>query len=56
MVYDKTHMVGLIIRPQHIAIIFEEWEKTGEDMPYAISLGAPPIAIMAASMPLPAGV
>ncbi|SCV28321.1 related to 3-polyprenyl-4-hydroxybenzoate decarboxylase and related decarboxylases [Fusarium fujikuroi] len=56
MVYDKTRMVGLIMKPQHIARIFEEWKKTGNDVPYAIALGAPPIATMAASMSLPSGV
>ncbi|KAF5979426.1 ferulic acid decarboxylase 1 [Fusarium coicis] len=56
MVYDKTRMVCLIMKPQHIARIFEEWKNTGKDVPYAIALGAPPIATMAASMPLPAGV
>ena len=43
-------------QPQHIARIYEQWQKTGKDVPYAIALGAPPIAIMAASMPLPQGV
>ncbi|KAH6874428.1 UbiD decarboxylyase family [Thelonectria olida] len=56
MVYDKTRLVGLIMKPQHIARIFGEWKKMGRDVPYAIALGAPPIATMAASMPLPAGV
>jgi UbiD family decarboxylase len=56
MIYDKTRMAGLIMKPQHIARIFEQWQNKGEDMPYAIALGAPPIAVMAASMPIPEGV
>jgi UbiD family decarboxylase len=56
MVHDKTRMAGLIMKPQHIARIYEQWVKKGEDVPYAIALGAPPIAVMAASMPLPSGV
>lgn len=56
MVHDKNRMTGLIMKPQHIARIFEKWVEKGEDVPYAIALGAPPIAVMAASMPLPAGV
>ncbi|KAH8680665.1 UbiD decarboxylyase family [Xylariales sp. PMI_506] len=56
MIHDKTTMVGLIMKPQHIARLFAEWKKVGKDVPYAIALGAPPIATMAASMPLPAGV
>ncbi|KAF2496464.1 UbiD family decarboxylase [Lophium mytilinum] len=56
MIHDKNRMAGLILKPQHIARIFEQWQKTGKDVPYAIALGAPPIAVMAASMPLPSGV
>lgn len=56
MVHDKNRMSGLIMKPQHIARIYEKWVEKGEDVPYAIALGAPPIAVMAASMPLPAGV
>lgn len=56
MMYDKTRMTGPIMKPQHIARIFEQWKGIGQNIPYAIALGAPPIATMAASMPLPAGV
>lgn len=56
MIHDRNRMSGLIMKPQHIARIFGKWKQTGRDVPYAIALGAPPIATMAASMPLPAGV
>jgi UbiD family decarboxylase len=56
MIHDKNQMAGLIMKPQHIARIFEQWQKIGQDVPYAIALGAPPVAVMAASMPLPEGV
>jgi UbiD family decarboxylase len=56
MIRDKRTMVGLIMKPQHIARIFDEWKRTGQNVPYAIALGAPPIATMAASMPIPEGV
>ncbi|KAK5060999.1 hypothetical protein LTR84_007540 [Exophiala bonariae] len=56
MIHDKNRMSGLIMKPQHIARIYEQWQNKGEDVPYAIALGAPPIAVMAASMPLPQGV
>lgn len=36
MIYDKTRMVGIIMKPQHIARIFAEWKKTSKDVPYAI--------------------
>lgn len=56
MVHDRNRLVGLIMKPQHIAQIFASWEGKVKEIPYAIALGAPPIAVMAASMPLPKGV
>lgn len=56
MVYDKRHLVGLVMLPQHIAQIQEMWKKEGKDVPWALAFGVPPAAIMAASMPLPDGV
>lgn len=56
MVYDNKHLVGLVIEPQHIWQIHNLWKKEGKDVPWALCLGVPPAAIMAASMPLPTGV
>src|SRR4051794_3859683 len=56
MIHNKNRMAGLIMKPQHIARIYQQWKNIGKDVPYAIALGAPPIAVMAASMPLPKGV
>jgi UbiD family decarboxylase len=56
MIHDKNRMAGLIMKPQHIARIFEQWQKTGKDVLYAIALEAPPIAVMAASTTLPSDV
>lgn len=55
MVYDRNHLVGLVIEPQHIWQIHQQWKKIGKDMPWALAFGVPPAAIMAASMPLPDG-
>ncbi|KAL9614006.1 MAG: hypothetical protein Q9167_001486 [Letrouitia subvulpina] len=55
MVYDKDHLVGLLILPHHIAQIREKWKIAGKDVPWALALGVPPVAMMAASMPLPEG-
>ncbi len=38
---------------QHTGSVFKEWRRHGEDMPVAIAMGVPPIALYAASMPLP---
>ena len=56
MVNDKNHLVGLVIEPQHIWQIHQMWNKEGKDVPWALALGVPPAAIMAASMPIPEGV
>lgn len=55
MVHDRNHLVGLVIEPQHIFQIFEQWKAIGKDMPWALAVGVPPAAIMASSMPLPDG-
>ncbi|KAF2091008.1 putative 3-octaprenyl-4-hydroxybenzoate carboxy-lyase [Saccharata proteae CBS 121410] len=55
MVYDKRHLVGLVIPPQHIWQIQQMWKKEGKDVPWALAFGVPPAAIMASSMPLPDG-
>nr|POE77950.1 ferulic acid decarboxylase 1 [Quercus suber] len=47
---------GLIVPTQHIGLIHKMWCDEGKDTPYAIAFGAPPAAIMAASMPIPDGV
>ncbi|KAK1641484.1 hypothetical protein BDP81DRAFT_446369 [Colletotrichum phormii] len=55
MVYDRNHLAGLVIEPQHIWQIHQRWKKDGRDMPWALVFGVPPAAIMASSMPLPGG-
>ncbi|KAK1518648.1 uncharacterized protein CCOS01_11468 [Colletotrichum costaricense] len=55
MVYDRNHLAGLVIEPQHIWQIHQMWKKEGKDMPWALVFGVPPAAIMASSMPLPSG-
>ncbi|KAI1387612.1 putative 3-octaprenyl-4-hydroxybenzoate carboxy-lyase [Hypoxylon trugodes] len=56
MVHDRNHLAGAVLEVQHIGKIHAMWKKLGKDMPVAIAFGAPPAAIMAASMPLPDGV
>ncbi|KAG9693871.1 UbiD-domain-containing protein, partial [Aureobasidium melanogenum] len=56
MIHDNRHLVGLVIEPQHIWQIRDLWKKEGRDVPWALCFGVPPAAIMASSMPLPAGV
>ncbi|KAK4700685.1 hypothetical protein P7C70_g5561, partial [Phenoliferia sp. Uapishka_3] len=51
-----SHLVGLVIEPQHIWQIHQKWKAIGKDCPWALCLGGPPAALMAASMPIPDGV
>ncbi|KKK18238.1 putative 3-octaprenyl-4-hydroxybenzoate carboxy-lyase [Aspergillus rambellii] len=56
MVHDKNHLTGLVIEPQHIWQIQQQWKKIGKDVPWALAFGVPPAGIMASSMPIPDGV
>lgn len=56
MVHDKTRLSGLVMPPQHIGRIFSQWEEKGEDIPWALAMGVPPAAILAAGVAVPEGV
>lgn len=53
MLKDKKELVGLCIPPQHNWQIREMWRKQGKDVPWALALGVPPAAIIAAALPIP---
>ncbi|KAE8377994.1 putative 3-octaprenyl-4-hydroxybenzoate carboxy-lyase [Aspergillus bertholletiae] len=53
MVHDKNRLVGLVLPPQHIYQIRELWRKEGREAPWALALGVPTAAIIAAGMPIP---
>lgn len=55
-VHSKRKMTGLLPSNQHIGIIRQMWKDQGRDVPWALVFGVPPVAIMAASMPIPEGV
>ncbi|EXK77375.1 hypothetical protein FOQG_17908 [Fusarium oxysporum f. sp. raphani 54005] len=57
MVHDKRRLACLVIPGQHNSMIRDQWLKQGKDeIPWALALGAPPAASIAASIPLPPGV
>lgn len=56
MLVDRNTLAGPAIPTQHIGMIREMWRREGKPMPWAMALGAPPAAVAAAGMPLPAGV
>jgi len=53
MLLDERRAGYAIMPFQHTGRVFKEWRERGEDMPIALVLGVPPIALYAASMPLP---
>ncbi|MFI7004947.1 UbiD family decarboxylase [Streptomyces sp. NPDC050145] len=56
MLHDRTTLVGPAMPQQHVGMIREMWRELGRPTPWAMVLGAPPAALAAAGMPLPAGV
>ncbi|MEU2379566.1 UbiD family decarboxylase [Streptomyces misionensis] len=56
MLHDRNTLVGPAMPQQHVGMIREMWRREGKPTPWAMVLGAPPAALAAAGMPLPAGV
>ncbi|MFF1685189.1 UbiD family decarboxylase [Streptomyces sp. NPDC058254] len=56
MLNSPDTLVGPAMPQQHIGMIHQMWRERGEPTPWAMVLGAPPAALAAAGMPLPAGV
>lgn len=56
MLHDRRTLVGPAMAQQHVGMIRDMWRAQGEPTPWAMVLGAPPAALAAAGMPLPARV
>lgn len=56
MLHNPDTLVGPAMPQQHIGMIREMWREQGRPTPWAMALGAPPAALAAAGMPLPAHV
>jgi UbiD family decarboxylase len=56
MMIDGRHMTGLVLPQQHIGVIWQEWEKLGKPMPFAVVQGGDPGVPMVGGMPIPAEV
>lgn len=56
MMIDGKHMTGLVLHPQHIAYVWQQWADLGRDMPFALVQGGPPVLPFVSGMPLPDGV
>lgn len=56
MMIDGKHMTGLVVHPQHIAYVWQQWADLGKPMPFALVQGGPPVLPFVSGMPLPDGV
>ncbi|MGW1621666.1 UbiD family decarboxylase [Streptomyces sp. NPDC002172] len=56
MLVDGKHMTGLVVHPQHIAYVWQQWADRGEPMPFALVQGGEPALPFISGMPLPDGV
>ncbi|MEU7484120.1 UbiD family decarboxylase [Streptomyces sp. NPDC042319] len=56
MLNGRNTLVGPAMPQQHIGMIHDMWREKGRATPWAMVLGAPPAALAAAGMPLPARV
>jgi UbiD family decarboxylase len=54
MMLDGRRMTGLVLPQQHIGVIWQEWEKIGKPMPFAVVEGGDPGVAMIGGMPIPA--
>lgn len=57
MIHDERRIVCLVGTGQHNSIIRQKWLDAGKtEMPWALALGVPPAATIAAALPVPEGV
>ncbi|WP_327658714.1 MULTISPECIES: UbiD family decarboxylase [unclassified Streptomyces] len=56
MLHGPRTLVGPAMPQQHLGMIHQMWRERGEPTPWAMVIGAPPAALAAAGMPLPAEV
>lgn len=58
MVHDAKHLTGLVMNPQHIRRVADQWKTVGKEnsVPFALCFGVPPASILVSSMPIPEGV
>ncbi|MFI1303146.1 UbiD family decarboxylase [Streptomyces sioyaensis] len=56
MMIDGTHMTGLVMHPQHLAQIWQQWADLGKPMPYALVQGGDPAIPYVGGIPIGDGV
>jgi phenacrylate decarboxylase len=52
-VHGKRELVGIVAPGQDIGKIHKMWKDIGKDTPFALCMGVPPAAVLAAGMPIP---
>ncbi|WP_161600539.1 UbiD family decarboxylase [Mycolicibacterium hodleri] len=53
MVVDEHRMAGIVAPNQHVGMVRQTWTDIGQDMPFALALGGPPVLPYVGGMPLP---
>jgi len=53
VVIDGKRMAGIIAPNQHVGMVRTAWTDIGQDMPFALALGAQPVIPFVGGMPLP---
>ncbi|WP_189297939.1 UbiD family decarboxylase [Streptomyces albospinus] len=56
MMIDGKHMTGLVMHPQHIAQVWQQWADLGKPMPYALVQGGDPAIPYVGGIPIGDGV
>eukprot|EP00026_Physarum_polycephalum_P004530 Phypoly_transcript_04551.p1 GENE.Phypoly_transcript_04551~~Phypoly_transcript_04551.p1 ORF type:complete len:332 (+),score=50.20 Phypoly_transcript_04551:58-1053(+) len=51
--YGKNKFICSIFPTQHIQMVWQTWADYGQDCPWALAFGAPPLAAMIGGAPLP---
>lgn len=53
MVVDGKRMAGIVAPNQHVGMVRQAWTDIGQDMPFALAIGAQPVIPFVGGMPLP---
>ena len=55
MVGDPRHLIGVLWPGQHMQAVYQAWKEKGQECPWALAFGVPPIAMMVSAKAIPEG-
>jgi len=56
MLAGRNTMTGLVLPRQHLGMIYAQWKKIGQPMPFALAMGTAPAIPFVSAMPLADGI